>query len=225
MATKMTITPCTVDDTGTVTGVKSGQGFTVMLNPSSFKHSRSITYTGCNKKDIPQGVSAVTPQFKNTGNEKVSFSIVLDGTGVVAGKFPAVKAQIQSLSDVVYKYEGSSHEPNIVRLVWGSFSFDGRLTSMDTDYTLFKPTGEPLRAKVSLAFTDYVSIKEEALKTNKTSPDLSHLVEVKAGDSLPLLCYRIYKDSAYYLEVARVNGITNFRDITPGSKLHFPPLR
>jgi hypothetical protein len=225
VVTKLTITPCTVDTSGTVTGVESSKTFTVMLNPSSFKHSKSITYTGRSKKDIPQGVSAITPQFKNTGNEKVSFLIVLDGTGVVAGKFPAVKTQIQSLNDVVYKYEGDSHEPSIVRLVWGSFSFDGRLTSMDAEYTLFKSTGEPLRAKVSLSFTDYVSIKEEALKANKTSPDLTHLVEVKAGDSLPLLCHRIYKNSAYYLDVAKSNGITNFRNIKPGTKLHFPPLR
>jgi len=230
MVTKLTITACKVDKSGTVTGIDSAKKFEVMLNPSSYKHAKSINYTGLDGKSdemkarIAQGASAATPQFKNTGNEKVSFSITLDGTGV-AGKYPDVKIQIKKLSDLVYKYEGNTHEPNIVRLSWGGFSFDGRLTSMDTEYTLFKPSGEPLRAKISLSFTDYTSIKEEALKANKTSPDLTHLVEVKAGDSLPLLCYHIYKNSAYYLEVAKCNGITNFRDIKPGTRLNFPPLR
>ena len=86
-------------------------------------------------------------------------------------------------------------------------------------------SGEPLRAKIKLAFSGFMSKEEEALRANRSSPDLSHLIEVKAGDTLPMLCYRVYKDCSYYLEVAKVNDITNFRDIKPGSKLHFPPLR
>lgn len=237
MPTKLTIAVCEVDKSGTVTGENSSKKFEVMLNPSSFTHKKSINYSGLDGKSAngkgkgelrarrrAQGVSAAMPQFQNTGSETLSFEITLDGTGVV-GAYPDVKDQVQALSDIVYKYEGNTHEPNIVRLAWGTFSFDGRLTSMSTKYTLFKPSGEALRATVALDFTDYTSLKEEALKANKSSPDLTHLVEVKAGDSLPLLCYRIYKDSAYYLEVARINGITNFRDIKPGARLHFPPLR
>jgi len=48
---------------------------------------------------------------------------------------------------------------------------------------------------------------------------------VKAGDTLPLLCHRVYKDSTYYLDIARINGITNFRNIRPGMRLKFPPLK
>jgi nucleoid-associated protein YgaU len=70
-----------------------------------------------------------------------------------------------------------------------------------------------------------MSKEEEALRANRSSPDMSHLIEVKAGDTLPLLCYRVYRDSSYYLEVARQNKLTDFRDLKPGSKLHFPPLR
>ena len=35
---------------------------------------------------------------------------------------------------------------------------------------------------------------------------------------------KIYGDSKYYLEVARVNQLTNFRKLTPGQELLFPPL-
>ena len=113
--------------------------------------------------------------------------------------------------------------PDIV--LWGSQIFVGRLTSMKVDATLFKASGEPLRAKLDLEFKSYVSSEEEALRANRSSPDMSHLVEVRAGDTLPLLCYRIYRDSSYYLEVARYNNLTDFRDLEPGRKLHFPPLR
>ena len=96
---------------------------------------------------------------------------------------------------------------------------------MSVQYTLFKPSGEPLRAKLTLSFVQYVSQKEESARADRKSPDLTRVVEVKAGDTLPLLCYRIYKDSSYYTQVARVNKLISFRGLKPGSRLVFPPLR
>jgi len=49
-------------------------------------------------------------------------------------------------------------------------------------------------------------------------------VQVRDGDTLPLLCERIYGDSRYYMAVARFNGLRQFRALTPGMALHFPPL-
>jgi hypothetical protein len=34
---------------------------------------------------------------------------------------------------------------------------------------------------------------------------------------------RIYGDSKYYLEVAKINGLINFRQLIPGQELFFPP--
>jgi len=220
---KLKLSPCTVDDSGNVT-VDDGASFEVMLNPSSYSHSYSIGY---NKKDAIGQLGSDT-KFSGVQPEKVSFDILIDGTGVVDVPDAAtsdVKDQVKDLADIIYKYDGSNHEPNHVRILWGSLIFFGRLESMSVEYTLFKPGGEPLRAKIKLSFSGFMSKEEEALRANRSSPDLSHLIEFKAGDTLPLLCYRIYKDCSYYLEVARVNNITNFRDIKPGSKLHFPPLR
>lgn len=218
---KLKISPCTVDDSGNV-NVDEGAAFEVMLNPASYSHAYSIGY---NKKEA-LGQLGSDAKFSGIKPEKVNFDIVIDGTGVVqlVGA-KDVKTQVQELTDIVYKYDGDNHEPNHVRLLWGSLIFFGRLESMSVEYTLFKPSGEPLRAKIKLAFSGFMSKEEEALRAKRSSPDLSHVIEVRAGDTLPLLCYRVYKDSSYYLEVARVNDITNFRALTPGSKLHFPPLR
>ena len=222
---KLKISPCTVDSSGNVT-VSDGSAFEVMLNPSSYSHAYSIGY---NKKEA-QGQTGSDTKFSGIKPEKASFDLVIDGTGVVnlpiPGKgSPDVKTQVKDLTDIVYKYDGNNHEPNHVRLLWGSLIFFGRLDSMSVEYTLFKPSGEPLRAKIKLAFSGFMSKEEEALRANRSSPDLSHLIEVKAGDTLPMLCYRVYKDCSYYLEVAKVNNLINFRDIKPGRKLHFPPLR
>ncbi len=218
---KLKISPCTVDDSGNVT-VDDGSSFEVMLNPSSYSHAYSIGY---NKKEAIGQLGSDT-KFSGIKPEKVNFDVVVDGTGVVESSDASdVKTQVKELTDIVYKYDGGEHEPSHVRVLWGSLIFFGRLETMSVEYTLFKPSGEPLRAKIKLSFSGFMSKEEEALRANRSSPDLSHLIEVKAGDTLPLLCYRVYKDSSYYMEVAKVNNLTNFRDIAPGSKLHFPPLR
>ncbi len=217
---RLAISPCSVDN-GKIT-TDTGKVFEAMLNPSSYSHAHSISY---NKKEAIGQAGAET-KFGSIDAEKINFDIVLDGTGVVDLPGVAdVKTQVQQLNDIVYKYDGEKHETHVIRLLWGSLLFFGRLDSMSIDYTLFRPSGEPLRAKIKLAFSSFLSKEEEALQANRSSPDLSHYVEVQAGDTLPLLCYRIYKDSAYYLEVARVNKLSNFRDLKPGTRLHFPPLR
>ena len=215
---KLTITECDSDKK-----TNDGNCFEVMINPAAFKHNHSICY---NKSSVP-GKSADEVKFNKLLPSDISFEIVIDGTGVVRSPLliDDVKTQIKKLSDVVYKYNGENHEPNHVKILWGDFILYGRLTSLSTDYTLFKPSGEPLRAKVSLAFKGFASSKEEEAKANKSSPDLSHIIEVRAGDTLPLLCYQIYKDCSYYMQVARINNLTNFRALKPGTKLHFPPLR
>jgi len=218
---KLTISPCTVDDAGSISVDSSKSTFEVMLNPASYSHSLTIGYD--EKKT--QGQIGTEMKFSAINPEKVNFDIVIDGTGVVNSSSPDVKTQVESLKTIVYTYDGTKHEPNHVRLLWGSLIFFGRLESLSLDYTLFKPSGEPLRAKLKLGFAGAMSKEEEGLKANRSSPDLTHLVEVRSGDTLPLLCHRIYKNSAYYADVARANNLVHFRKLKPGTKLHFPPLR
>ena len=231
----LTITACTLSD-GTVTA--GSDKFEVMMNPSEFTHDHSISYTsssagsngkggvGCGPtKGKAIGKAAPTPEFSSYGAEKVNFDLVIDGTGVVSLLSPSVADQIKELKSIVYQYVGDKHEPRIVRLSWVKLSLFCRMETMTVQYTLFKPSGDPLRAKVKLSFVRFMSKEEEAHRAGRASPDLTHVVEVKAGDTLPLLCYRIYNDSSYYAAVAKINNVVSFRGLVPGSRLEFPPLR
>ena len=220
---KLTITECSLDSSGDLT-VGSNK-FEVMLNPSSFSHNLKIKY---DQKETA-GQSKSDAKFSGAEPESVSFKILIDGTGVVNLPIPGigsppVKDQIKSLQKIVYTYDGNDHEPNHVRILWGSFIFFGRLTSMNISYKLFKPSGDPLRAEVDLKFTSFSSKNEESLLAYQRSPDMSHYIEVKAGDTLPALCYKVYKDCSYYTEVARINNLAGVQVLKPGTKLHFPPL-
>ncbi|SRR5450830_218845 len=218
---KLSIAACQVS-AGNISVDKSQTAFEAMINPASYKRQLSINY---NKKKT-LGQSSAEPKFSAVCPETLTFdNLVLDSTGVVALLgMQSVKTMVDALLAVIYDYNGKKHEPNYVRLLWGTFIFFGRAESISIDYTMFKPSGEPLRAKVSLSFTGWMSTEESSLRANQSSPDLSHLVEVAMGDTLPLLCSRIYNDPSYYREVARINNLTNFRNLEPGLMLRFPPL-
>lgn len=199
--------------------------FSVMLNPNSLKQDLAINYTNDKSKNQQvQGSPAPKMEFAAYPAEKLSFELMLDSTGVVGGNTDAVYDQIDDLKDIVYRYIGENREPSVVNLTWGDWSFRGRLTQLSVSYTLFSPAGAALRAKVNLNFEQ--DIDDEAIKSlaRKSSPKITKTVTVKAGDTLPLLCAQIYKDSSYYLEVARYNLLSSIRNIPVGTLLYFPPL-
>lgn len=216
---KLKLSPCDVTD-GVAT-VNGNPAFEAMINPASYQHSSSVKYAK-NKALGPGGED----KFSKMAPDKINFKeMVLDGTGVVPDSGTmTVRDQIARLREVAYTYRGSEHEAPVVEISWGPLLMKARLDSLTVDYTLFKPSGEPLRAKVTLNFTAFQSTEEIFREASLESPDLTHLVEVKAGDTLPNLCYRIYKDASYYLEVARINELRNFRQLQPGQLLRFPPL-
>ena len=204
--------------------------FEATINPESYSHNFGLNYSGNAKlgESLPVGKSAPVIKYAMADAEKMSFSIVLDGTGVVPDKKKqSVAKQIEQLRKIVYDYDGSEHEPTAVKITWGKGlkEFFGRLTEMSMDYTLFHPNGEALRAKVKMSFVEARTEAQEALEAKRRSPDLTHIVRVRQGDTLPLLCQRVYKDVGKYLEIARINELDNFRDLVPNTLLRFPPMR
>ncbi|MDN3543671.1 peptidoglycan-binding protein [Kinneretia asaccharophila] len=220
----MTITRCSIGSDGKVY-VEDKRNYKMVINPSEFNHERRICY---NRRPT-LGQTGNPVRFSAMEPDKISFSLTFDGTGVVpvpsGNEAPAdVSGQLEALSRIIYDYNGEKHEPYHVQILWGTLLFYGRLQNISTRYTLFKPSGAPLRAKSDLSFLGFATTKYAQLSANRSSPDLSHTVEVCAGDTLPLLCLRIYGDSRYYPQVARFNGLREFRRLQPGLRLHFPPL-
>jgi hypothetical protein len=208
----------------TITAEKdSSKKFEALVNPNSIDYKSSIKYSELGGKTA--GTYKLGFKFDSFGEETVDFSLMLDGTGMLENK-KSVADMINDLKIVCYYYVGKNHEPNVVTLNWGTTlkTLRCRLTSMSINYKLFKSDGSPLRAEVSLSFVRHDPKASDVKDKTASSPDLSHLVKVKAGDSLPMLCENIYNDSSLYLEIAKINNLVNFRQLTPGTELLFPPI-
>lgn len=220
--TLLKISACTVAADGTISVDSGRPAFQALINPQGYDHTHEIRYA----RNQALGQAGNEAKFHASQPELLTLkNLVLDGTGAVPGSTQAVKDQVASLRNTVYTYVGSKHEAPIVQVVWGSLLFYGRVQTLKFDYTLFQPNGEPLRAKITqLALLEYTSAAQIVKEAGRGSPDLTHLVTVRAGDTLPLLCERIYREPGYYLDVARINGLSAFRQLQPGSRLRFPPL-
>jgi len=195
--------------------------YSVMINPESIKWQRNISY---NDEQAPN-TSTASQKYKATPSDTLNFDIVIDCTGIVDPDRTVMSKEIKSLEKLVSAYNGKIHRPNFLIIQWGqNLTFKGVLTSMDISYTLFRPDGSPLRAKISLSFTMYVSPETVTKLDQPESPDISHVVTVVEGITLPQLCQQTWNDDSYYVQVARYNDLNKFRNLKGIQKLIFPPI-
>lgn len=210
--------------------IASGTPFEVMFNPAS------ISVKHANKFSKLQGINTKgrTQQYSYTYSDEVGLEIILDGTGVTdygitvwRGKTKSVAEQIKEFMELCFHMDGNIHEPKFLKIQWGEGilkDFDCRLQSVDITYSLFDKNGSSLRATLKTSFIQDVGAKKRPILEGKNSPDLSHTRIVKSGDTLPLLSKEIYGTTQYYLRIAQINKINDFRNLTPGQELIFPPL-
>ena len=160
--------------------------FNVLYNPSAYTEKFEIEYD--DKQG--QGTSSNEFKFSKTKPQDYAFEFIFDGTGVSGGE--DVSTMVGEFLDMTYNFDGDMHRPPYCRISWGHLVVRCVLKSASVNYTLFKPSGYPLRAKVQASFA---AIEHEKLRTAreaKNSPDLTHYRQVQGRDNLPIMTYRIY---------------------------------
>lgn len=198
--------------------------FTTLVNPEKYMVAYKPEYS----EQQGQGTSATQPKFTRIAPQELDLDLLFDSSGVIDGE-PNYKDgiidKIEAFKRIVFDYSGEEHKPYYLMIKWGALLFKGSLVDLAIEYRLFAPDGTPLRANAKLKVKGTIDDDLRVARENNQSPDLTHYRKVKAGDTLPLMCHRIYGDSKYYLEVARVNKIAQFRKLQPGQELFFPPLQ
>lgn len=208
--------------------------FRTLLNPESYTFKYKIEQND----DQASGTSSAAPRFNKALPEDLELEFVFDRTGVITDygapggsddktfkdEGGGILDDVEKFKKVIFDYNGDEHKPNYLVISWGTLLFKGTLSEMDITFKLFKSDGTPLRAVARAKFKGFVEDDLRVAIENNSSPDLTHVRIVKDGDTLPLMAHRIYGDSKYYLEVAKTNQITNFRKLTVGQKIFFPPI-
>lgn len=205
--------------------------FEAMFNPTSFSQKYEIEY-GKN-----QGMNSTNKQvdYSRSKPRELNLKLILDETGVNEmgimrlGGTRTVADRVQEFVKLTFRMNGTIHEPNFLVVEWGGkedggLIFSCRLGSVNVSYNNFNRDGSPMRAELDVILVSDEDIKKRMATENKSSPDLTHQRTVKSGDTLPLLTKEVYGTSAYYVRVAQANNLDDFRNLTPGQELFFPPL-
>lgn len=198
----------------------------VDINPASYsvKHS--------NKFQETQGIntSGSEAKYSYSKSAELDLTLVFDSTGV--SNYPyddnddtGVSQRVNDVIKSTVTMDGDIHEPKYLKIVWGEFLFECRLVDVDIKYTRFNSSGNPVHAELDVQFVEDIGNKKRIRQENKNSPDLTHIRTIKSGDTLPNMVNKIYGSPDYYIWIAEVNKLNNFRKLKPGGRLKFPPLK
>lgn len=207
--------------------------FEAFINPDEFtvNYSTNIDHTS-----VP-GQTGTSGNFISSSPMELTLKFFIDGTNAAGSLKTADNASATVAEKIVEFYEACGynpdrHRPRYVEIFWGDLHllrfnpeiFHGCLKHVSINYKLFDQSGTPLRAIINATFVEAIAAQQRDSAAKASSPDLTHVRIVQEGDTLPGMTRKIYGDFSYYLEVARVNGLTNFRNLKEGSSIFFPPL-
>jgi hypothetical protein len=193
--------------------------FEAYVNPNEITLAYEMEYDSAQGS----GTTGSRMDFKKVKPGDLSLVFFLDGTGANGVKIE-VQDQVEKFQTVT-GYNGDIHRPNYLLVAWGTIQVKRCvLKSASIAYKLFKPDGTPLRATISATFVDALPDETRVALAQDSSPDLTHVRVLRAGETLAGLCQQIYGDPTLYLKVARANGLDGVRRLPAGTRVRFPPL-
>jgi hypothetical protein len=211
--------------------VEDPSSLVVQYNPDTI----SVRFENAFQASQATPSSSAQARFAQARSRVVQVNVIFDSIDLGAygmaqlfgPKARTAGENVELFLKLCQQINSDSHEPSYLRLIWQKSvlgpNFDCRLKSVDISYSTFNTDGSPLHAELAAQFIEDLDPKKKAAKDNLHSPDLTHRRLVKAGDTLTGLCRDVYGTPEHYLQVAEVNGLDDFRVLTPGRELLFPP--
>jgi hypothetical protein len=204
--------------------------FTPMFNPNTisvthtniFDPGEAITVGTSSQKFLMREPRALTVELYFDGTKSSPSSSKGIGINNIFGS--QVDLQVQAFLKMAIAIEGGEHRPAFLLFAWGTFIFPAVVESAAVTYSLFDSDGRPIRAKVNITAKEHIDQTKLNQVLRLLSPDLTHSRVIKAGDTLPNLTREIYGDETLYTQVAKANNLKNYRKLTPGDTLIFPPI-
>ena len=208
---------------------ESGPPIKARYNPEKYSVTKGVQYA---EIGIP-GLDEPVLQFVRGQNEKVTFDLFFDTTEKgMTGQVTDVRTLTQDVYNLL-KVNSSTHAPQRFRIEWGTGkSLFGQgssaslcvLETMTEEFTLFAPTGEPLRAKLTVTVRIAPTVKLQFQQTPRESPDRTKVVTVVRGQRISDIAQQQYGDATQWRVIADANQIDNPRLLDPGTTLKVPSL-
>lgn len=193
---------------------------TVQFNPETLKvsYSNQVSPSGTGDQ-----TGTAARQVVATGTTKLSLQLWFDVTAEMpagAIKEVDVRTLTGKIAYFITPHKETSNLPPGVRFIWGSFTFDGLMESLEESLEFFSDEGIPLRASMTLNLTQQKIIeftgKQGEPPPGKGPPAGTRpLAAASAGETLQGMAASQGKADNWQA-IAAANNIENPRLLRPG---------
>lgn len=195
------------------------QVFTVHFNPEEYTVNKDNNFAS---QGVP-GLSGPLLQFVN-GNQRTLEMELLFDTWDRAGM---PKKDVRTLTSGIVKLmdiDPELHAPPVLLVSWASLSFCCVLVRVSQKFLMFDNDGQPVRARLTVTFNEFIDPEREAKKISRQTADFTKQHEVAPGETLPGIASRRYHDPTAWRPIALANAIADPRALVPGQLLRIPSL-
>jgi len=186
----------------------------VLFNPTEYSLEKGNEFANVN---IP-GLESPLLQFVRGGLGTLSMDLFFDS--YEEGK--DVRTYTDKVTNLL-RIEKELHAPPIVRFVWAKLNFTAVISRITQKFTMFLGDGIPVRASLSVTFSEYATEFSQKEKVLNSRDRTKHYV-LKEGDSLWSIAEKEYGEPDQWRAIATANGIVNPRVTRPGEEIIIPPL-
>ncbi|WP_421795246.1 hypothetical protein [Haliscomenobacter sp.] len=200
--------------------------FTIPINPESYTRKHQIHLENSQNP----GSQSNNARHGSTPVEELRLEFIFDNTNTIEGNLlngTEVSKQVEDFLKLTYKLNGDIRRPNFLKIIWANdFVFDCQLAEASVNYTLFKPDGTPLRAKISATFKEHKAPFIRVQEEGKVS-ELGNAVATVSqnGERVANVTQKAYTAANSLLQVAKANDLVNFRKtLNEASQLVLPAI-
>jgi Contractile injection system tube protein/LysM domain len=205
---------------------------TITFNPESYSITKPVTWqtpgnsTAANT-ETQRFLNAPGLGFSGGGSRILTFQkLFFDVTEPIDGKPYDDVRKLTNKIVALTRIERNTGEPPICELFWGGappgsdFPFTGVVTNLVQNFTLFRRDGKPVRADLTLTFTEYIEPLDDQ---RETDPELTTRV-VQRGDTLASIAAELYGDPTRWRIIAAANQLDDPRNLVIGRLLSIPDV-
>ena len=204
--------------------VESGVPIIVQFNPKEYNVTNGVKYA---EKSIPGQESSIL-QFVAGETPTLNMTLLFDTYIPPSIDIPIeMGVDVSLLTRRVVKLthiKGTLHRPPIVTFIWGSIVFQGVVTNVRQQFTMFLTTRIPDRAKLEVTFKSVNQDELLRFLSPLESPDRTKYRTVKEGDQLWNFAQEEYGSPEMWRLIAKANHIMNPLDIYPGQVIKLPAI-
>ena len=140
-------------------------------------------------------------------------------------------AEFAQLLVVTTDNGNNGKRPPVVQLSWGpanpdsGFPFTCVLASLKQQFVLFASDGTPVRAKLSVQFTEFSLPVTDEQQNPRRGSSPAQTYTARAGDTLAGITNAVWQDPTNWRLIAEQNNIDNPRVLTAGTVLVIPAVQ